>query len=508
MARRKAAPQPSTTARIDASGVREPNNKAYPSEWKRFKKFVVANRLPQDPFLQRDNVDQYFVRVVSVERVKISPESAGRIVTALQWYSTNVEHKGEVPFFVNPGVRSDVANALHDRDIRYVQHMQTARNDPHGNLPTSTLSAADHRKCLDYVFRNSIQKWDEFSISWSVDYSTFMRMHTIRQVRLCDMVAENNHGPHGIEGPNKTILAIVMQPYLSKDQTVVNPAGRRRATTAAASASVRRREVVSNGRTRVVGMYRHRNPLQCGTFHVCREVFMRLRFNVSFSFLEPATGGTNARPTWTQEYLLANWSNPGNQSAVDSKYREILEACQVDCNKVTHLRSSGIERASFLGLDHRRIASMSKHYVDVFGRSYSTELDYQVMLAMAGFGTGDSWYVPRAEVSLPRPVERCVRDCFPRYDHWLQEFNSPRCCKEKRAARNFLVEFLPFVARVVIQDAPFWLREYPDHEFSKFFKCHMPDQYLAWCRLARQQANALGARRDTAQVQGFGSAAR
>ena len=115
---------PRVHQQVDDDGNLRPNNRKYSEEWRRFTEWADANGYPSSPYLRRDTVDAYFDLVVSQTRAHISTASARGIVTALQWYSTNVEHRhAEIPFVVNNSSRSRVAQSLYTRDLAYVYYM-------------------------------------------------------------------------------------------------------------------------------------------------------------------------------------------------------------------------------------------------------------------------------------------------------------------------------------------------------------------------------------------------
>ena len=176
---------------------------------------------------------------------------------------------------------------------------------------------------------------------------------------------------------------------------------------------------------------------------------------------------------------------------------------------VVHLRSAGIERAATLGLSDRRVMSMSKHTTDQYGRAYGTQLDPRVMLAMSGHIRGEPWFVPRAEVELPTAERDYIRHVFPQYERWVAEFRGPNGCVDKIAPVNFLNKLIPFAARVVIQDAPYWIRYFPNHQYSRFFINNMPDAYRFWClNIAIPGASALGNDRNQQEIRNLNEAAR
>jgi hypothetical protein len=112
----------------------------------------------------------------------------------------------------------------------------------------------------------------------------------------------------------------------------------------------------------------------------------------------------------------------------------------------------------------------------------------EVLLMMSGFiQEGASYFVPRTQVEIPAeylPDNEYVTHIFPRYRVWCEEARSPSGDKNKIATKNFLEKTLPYLARVVIQDAPYHLKHYPNSKFSKFFRAqviHDHPAYAEYC---------------------------
>jgi len=87
---------------------------------------------PGDRFLTRENVDLYFTRVIAGKTFK--PESARRVVSALQWYADQIEYAGDPQGFqVDQKV---VKEALEIHTTMYIEWECSKVKDPHLNLPT------------------------------------------------------------------------------------------------------------------------------------------------------------------------------------------------------------------------------------------------------------------------------------------------------------------------------------------------------------------------------------
>lgn len=479
---------------------REPDQ-AYASVWRRYRLFVDAERLTGnlpdgEKYITRANVDRYFSQIV--RHLTVSPVTAYRHATAIQWYATNREYYAEAnQFLVRNGVNSEVQRALNDQANNYAEAYVLALHDAHANLPTDVLTKGDHRKVMQHVLTNNLQCYQSFAVSWTVCHATFLRLDSLRKMRLCDLRADHAHGPCE-DGPNATILSFILQPYQHKDDAV----GGNQAT---------QREQEGGGNTRapnsykkrVVGMYRHQNIDQCGTSQTAMSLFLRLRRNHQVSFIVPADGQN--RPSWQRELILNDWS--ANRSPYTT-YTRVLQACNVSFNKVTHLRSAGMEYASAQGeLPADVLATMSKHRGDRIFQCYMTELHPPVMRVMAGFKSDDPYFVARTQIEPPFSAEEATTLCFPLIGLWKEEQASPNGDKDK-SAKNFLADVLPFLSRVILQDGPYWLRQYPGHPYTRALFSAMPPAYERWARQALIEADRLVANRNVNNIENVNDGAR
>jgi hypothetical protein len=108
---------------------------SYHYEYNHFKAWVIAQlelRTPMPPFLSRANVDNYFSRVIA-HRI-VCPNTARRVMNALDWYGTHREHVGADPAFACKSPL--VETALRVQKIYNKLHGGTAKpgGDPHMGL--------------------------------------------------------------------------------------------------------------------------------------------------------------------------------------------------------------------------------------------------------------------------------------------------------------------------------------------------------------------------------------
>ena len=128
-----------------------------------------------------------------------------------------------------------------------------------------------------------------------------------------------------------------------------------------------------------------------------------------------------------------------------------------------------MEYGSAQGLPADMLATMSKHKGESLFDAYMTELCPDVMNVMSGHKAGDSYFVPRTDVELPYSLDECIMKCFPLNEHWHSEFAHDNGDSDK-SARNFLFGVIPHLTRVIIQDAPYWLKYFPDHTYSHYLR--------------------------------------
>ena len=488
----------------------------YKSCWNKFRNYVedqeyTAPEGAIGQYVTRVNVDGFFTEVIPT--MNIQPDTAARYRTSLQWVANKWEWglntEMEPKSYVNNGV---VQQALNQHATNYLLAYNSRNNDAHSGLPTGVLTDPDHNQALKWCFTHmsdNSQPWMDFSLSWTGCHATFARQDTLRKLNLNHLRADKAHSPAGSSPNNQTILSLVLEPGSRKDDSAENPANTNKAKKGGAKKK-KKEKSPTNYKKRVVGAYRHRSVLQCFTGQVAISLVYRFSNEETLSFIQP--GDKKERPEWKKKKLLPSWgANDSGRKACEKSYKEVMGACGIEWNKVTHLRSAAMEKASSSGLNADQLATMSKHRGERLFDAYLTELFPEVMLVMSGHRPKDTWFVPRTEVeNLPFSLHKCIRVLFPNYDAWLEEFNGPTGT-EHSDAQNFLYELIPFLTRVVFQDAPYWFKFFPNHAWSCFLRSlpKLPvHQFQTWCDWAITEAQSIADMRAIDEVQTLNNAAR
>jgi hypothetical protein len=85
---------------------------------------------------------------------------------------------------------------------------------------------------------------------------------------------------------------------------------------------------------------------------------------------------------------------------------------------------------------------------------------------MAGFLKEQGYFVPRALLKLPHPVEWYAKKLLPNLPMWRRQLKS-RHGDKSVCGKKFLNELIPFFVEVAVQDGIYFVRDFPDHDFSK-----------------------------------------
>ena len=461
---------PTQTAIV--AGARENANQrivdvdsTYLREWKRFQMWVTEKRArnllpPGEKYLTRDSVDLYFTEYVA--HLTVVPKTAQRIRPALQFYANQLEYVGQDFTVSSKFVNEGIATQVHS----YISSAVSSNTDPHKNLPCNMLTTKEHLRALDYIFTNNVSNWQSLYMSWTLGNNSFIRCDTYLKLCFPNLCYNTTHGPR-IGDHNLPMLTIILNAEQVKE------------------GKIRRKK-------RITGNWRHKHYLMCGTGAVALSLFTKLYYDHNkLNFYKGRA--ENTKPSWWKLKLgFEQWKNTRIASTA---YGTLLDVCGINWGKIVHMRSAGIEHASAVGeLDASAVSTLSKHQKSNLDKVYMTELFPPVLRVMAGFSTNEYqhktnsnfYHVPRTLLHLPWSDQEVTKFIFPQIDIWHLQFNSPEGDKSE-AARNFLFGVLPFLAKVVVQDGIYWLKEYPKHEISRLILEAMPENYERWCREMREK---------------------
>ena len=234
----------------------------------------------------------------------------------------------------------------------------------------------------------------------------------------------------------------------------------------------------------VVGDVRHEDVFQCCIGFVAFSLFFQLFSDRTINFLVPGNGSAS---NWWGRSLFKDWTAAGYETC-RSSFNRATNALKICWAKVTHLRKAGMDEGGKAGVDADTLASMSKHNASDRISVYTPQTSTVVMKAMAGFKTGEAYYIPRSEIEFPEftslhDIIMCVLPC---YDQWKREHESIYG-DQSEAAKNFIGKLIPFLATVVFQDGIYWVQRYKDHEATRLLLHVMPPQYEEWSAITRAE---------------------
>ena len=445
-------------------------DKSYKLAWKKYTTWVDAMRRKGeitvgDRYLTQANIDLYFTTVVVI--LKVNPNGARRIVSALQWYSNRQIYSiGEEKFKLECPL---IVDALQDHQRVWLEAQNNAVVDPHANLPTNMLS--DDEVCYALKTSLSTKIWMDMLPCWTTCEQALTRTDSFRKFKICDLVVDGTHGPKET-GPDSQMLSVILRKLIHKERA---------------------------HRIRVVGTWRHKNFLRCSTGMIALSLFVRLYDDVDLHFYKSTE--VNDVPPWQKRRLIDGFET---DKKVNDAYSSLLQQCGLRWFKVTHLRTLGCERASRRGCSDNVIGTMSKHVTKKIAR-YETELHPKILLVQAGLLKRDTYFVPRTHLRLPDGFsgDELVQTLFPKIRVWREQQADPVLGDHphpKCAAHVFLWEVLPFLATVLFQDGIYWLRDFPHHEATVLLATLLPSWYPEWARHALSQVEEEGRNRQTAQV--------
>lgn len=453
-------------------------DKTYDFEIKKYKQWVdgqrAANALTDGKYLTRNNVDLYFVEVQSDRLVTVN--TGRRVVSALQHFADTVEYAGDADGFRVES--STVVRMLAIQKQKKTKHELETSKDHHVKLPVKNLTWMEKSKIVRYVLESNKIFWSDFTTTWNACNAMFCRVDTMKKMKINDIYINRNHSVGALKQDNEypfdhQMINLILRPHIHKERS---------------------------SDTHVIGAYRHRDPYMCFTGSVAMNLFVLLNTEI-FNFYDcdsnieknirtekdRCKSKSYVEPNWSKTDLIRKWKS---DHATRDSYTQALKACNVEWEKVTHLRKSGIEAAAAAGLDAQSIGTMSKHHTErgnsKMNNAYFTELYFPVLLWASGYDKNDihSYNNPRTRLALPsNNIENVV---FPQLPQWRLQQQSAKGDK-RECTRHFLEEVLPFLAMVIVQDGIYWIKDYPNNEASRLLRSKMPPTYPNWAADARKK---------------------
>lgn len=449
-----------------------PPDTTYTREWARFTQWITQERIGGRvrlgmKFLTRENVDLYFSEIVAKKMVV--PESARRVVSALQKYADLDEHVHGAKFKVESRA---VLQALTAQKARYGIHIAEQYTDPHANLPTAVLTQEEYALICNKIYKRR-DDWADFQWTFNVCDAAFLRFASTQKLFLSDIKCDIAHGP-------------------PKDSGI---GGRCMMSYALRGGGAHKN---SQSKTTMVGAWRHRHWYRCSTSALAFNFMVRFRFAewTSINFLKPEAG----KPIWQKVNIHREWSTKPRKKGYDKAnraYSQVFRSLNIRWSKVTHLRKSGMDHAGTLGVTDEDTGSMSKHITRKQTR-YMPQLKDTVLNVMAGFRPDELYDVPRTLIVPPWSSEEMTRAIFPEHDNWCTQAQG-RDGDKSEACQDFLGRTIPFLAIVAVQDGIYFIHLFPNHEVSLMLKNRIQG-YEVWARQARRQVTERLDNRENSRV--------
>jgi hypothetical protein len=414
-------------------------------------------------YFQRAYIDLYFQEEIA--GWIITPETARRAVSALQKLADHLQNSVSAETFIVED-STFVRSALDTSKKAYLAR-QTAQNrisDPHANLKTNQLIEENKIDFVKQVMLSRKEYWPSATQCFTGCEQMMLRMNSMLKMRLSDLHYNNTHAPNqGEAAPDSGMLCLVYQAMTHKER---------------------------NTSKHVVGCWRHKNITQCFTSMAAMAFFVSHRTDTTLHFRRE--DDTQPAPWWKTK-LVTDW---GNTRAAGRAYQAVFTELGLNPEKCTHVRRSGTEYASAQGgLSACVIGSMTKHKSpnqSTLESHYMTELHRSVLECMSGFARMEGeYFVARTRI----PVEEwfgnmngkkgLTRILFPNYDGWIEQRDDDVTGDNSSCAQNFLDEVVPFFAKVIVQDACFWIVDYPHHHVTQLLFNALPAEFANRAAAAR-----------------------
>jgi hypothetical protein len=416
----------------------------YKYEYIKFCKWVRENLPPQEQaggqYITRSNIDEYFSRSV-VGRFGLRA-TISRTAVSLQWFYTHVEQPGGPQFTVRSTSVAESINIQQDNNKAGADERH-AGVDPHKGLK-DLMPEEDIKKILTHMHKRR-NDWGSLSMSFTWGCNAGVRGASSRKLTLCDLNMSRGFGPVRKGPRSRTLMLVLRKGDTHKDNHTTD---------------------------KQVAVWRHRDYLLCSAFNTALHVINTLRENptINFKHLDK-----KERASWW-DFPLIDYESLDQES---SAMKEVLAATEVESCKVTHNRTQAVQRAGSEGLAPWQVNTFTKHLLNKFHTAYQSESDKEACKVMAGFSKEEAHFIPEEYLKMPWDMHVLTRLLLPGYSRWLIEAASPLGDKSS-CCRHFLIDILPFLVQVLVQDGIFLIADFPNHPMSQYLKVRV-SFFLSLC---------------------------
>jgi len=452
----------------------------YRNQIKRFKGWIEVERSKPgasaqlggrgETYTTTSNIDLFFSEEVSKRTCQ--PQNARKALLAIIKLARN-EHDEE--FECESEV---VKDALKSQKEVYAKSLGVVGDKigcPVAGLPTNILQHKDNVVAMKYIL-SCRDDWYNVGPTWLWGTSAYVRGCSMRKFNLSELIYLDGWGPE-TTGPLAPILGLVLRK---------GPIHKERFKQDHVVAAFRDRDyfLCPLGITAFSLMYR------------LRKVGQRLHFFAT----------RHEEPHFWRKFPIIEWARYTDEYNI---IKQILKACDLRASKVTHFRQSGVALGGWGGLLVEATSSMAKHFENKHQKCYRPELRKDVMHIMASFGKDEAYFCKRAGLSnwlqTPWGFDIALNFLFPHLQTWKNQAYGGPHGDDCDGSRDFLELTVPFMARLILEDGVFFIKDFPNHPCSQILM-QLPG-YEAWARVARTRVDARVARSETDKISALNAGA-
>jgi hypothetical protein len=447
-------------------------NLRYRKEIKKYKTWVDTNRatldLHESKYTNTTALKKYWQGEVIKRRCVA--ETAKQVRQALDQQLTRWEGTDDIyPMMQHPELEPVITQVFDALDDRAKDIIIAKDADPHDDVPVKTLNSFDLQRVLHKLLKaeDGNCDWKNRGLVWSLLSNTMLRWNSGAILRLPNIYVFKDLPPQGVTTPHDTMewmdpqkedagwmLAFIIPPLDQK----------------------KKNQKVAKLKSEMVGAYRHKCYYRCVVGLMAMKLLEDLNTVLKISFLDEPPHG---HKFWGDVHLFDDSYINTNRGMKEDMLKVDVEGGR----EVTHLRKCAITLCTAQGLTEDQVSTMSKHRDNNFQKSYRSEISAPVATTLQGFNPNvpwDTYFCPRAHVKLPEKLQN--RDNFLILMKWLwkpyeqlqNELKEPhKCQKREKSATHFLHTVIPWLTKVLLQDAPFWMDAFPRNPAVQYFKLQM-----------------------------------